>query len=291
MPRPVPHDPSAASPVARRVLAARVSRGRLQGPGYERLARGVHRAAGGPPLDHGDRIDVVRAAVVAPVVLAELSAAWTYGVREAAAGDDVVVIAAGRPPRGRDGLVVRRCRLEHHEVRRSARGWVTTPVRTACDVLRRLPRRRAVRTTDALLHTTGVTAEQVGEALAALPAGSRGAMTARTLLPLVDARSESPRESDLRLLLHDAGLPAATPQHEVRDAQGRFVARLDLAWPAARVAVEYDGAHHRVAGRHSADLARHNRLRALGWTVLQVDGRALGAPDELLHLLRVLLCT
>ena len=78
------------------------------------------------------------------------------------------------------------------------------------------------------------------------------------------------------------------PQHEVRD-DGAFVARLDLAWPDRRVAVEYDGAHHRDPRQHSLDLARHNRLRALGWTVLQVDARVLARPQELFRQLAGLL--
>jgi very-short-patch-repair endonuclease len=55
------------------------------------------------------------------------------------------------------------------------------------------------------------------------------------------------------------------------------VARLDLGWREAMIGVEYDGAYHREDQQHSRDLARHNRLRALGWTVYQVDRH--GARD------------
>jgi len=84
-------------------------------------------------------------------------------------------------------------------------------------------------------------------------------------------------------------LPPCVPQHEVWDAGGAFVARLDLAWPELRVAVEYDGDHHRDRTQHSRDLARHNRLRALGWTVLQVDAQLFDRPAELVRQLTTLL--
>ncbi|MBG0563224.1 hypothetical protein [Actinoplanes aureus] len=52
-------------------------------------------------------------------------------------------------------------------------------------------------------------------------------------------------ESRLRLLLVDAGVPPPVPQFEVRDEDGRLIGRVDLAWPARRVAHEYEGDHHR----------------------------------------------
>jgi len=70
----------------------------------------------------------------------------------------------------------------------------------------------------------------------------------------------------------------------VREADGTFVARLDLAWPQLKVAVEYDGEHHRAREQYSRDLDRHNRLRLLGWTVIQVDAELLRRPERLVAL-------
>ncbi|ROP43127.1 hypothetical protein [Pseudokineococcus lusitanus] len=269
---------------------AGLTRGQLRASGYEHLARGVYRAAGGPALTHGDRIAVVRAALVRPVVLGGLSAAWALGAELATADDPVVVVAVPPTPdpRPREGLVVRRCALRREEVVRTALGWATTPVRTAADLLLLEPRVRAVATADAVLRAGGLPPSAVAAALAGRR-GARGVAGARGLAPLLDPRAESPRESELRLLLHDAGLPAPEVQLEVRDGDGDFVARLDLGWTAPRVGLEYDGATHRERARHSRDLARHNRLRALGWVVLQVDAAALARPAALLAQLRGLL--
>jgi hypothetical protein len=267
-----------------------LTRGQLRASGYEHLARGVYRAAGGPALTHGDRIAVVRAALVRPVVLGGLSAAWALGAELATADDPVVVVAVPPTPdpRPREGLVVRRCALRRDEVVRTALGWATTPVRTAADLLLLEPRVRAVATADAVLRAGGLPPSAVAAALGGRR-GARGVAGARGLAPLLDPRAESPRESELRLLLHDAGLPAPEVQLEVRDGDGDFVARLDLGWTAPRVGLEYDGATHRERARHSRDLARHNRLRALGWVVLQVDAAALARPAALLAQLRGLL--
>jgi very-short-patch-repair endonuclease len=73
-------------------------------------------------------------------------------------------------------------------------------------------------------------------------------------------------ESRVRVLLVCGGLPTPVSQFEVFDPPGHFVARLDLAFPEAKLAVEYDGAQHWQQRR--ADDRRRDALRALGWTVL-----------------------
>jgi len=85
----------------------------------------------------------------------------------------------------------------------------------------------------------------------------------------VEPETESRMETLLRLKLTDSGLPRPIPQYEVRDAKDRFVARLDLAYPQQRVAVEYDGAWHWKQRRE--DDRRRGRARALGWWIIVVS--------------------
>jgi hypothetical protein len=92
---------------------------------------------------------------------------------------------------------------------------------------------------------------------------------------LVRARSESPRESRLRVLLALAGLPAPEVNAEVFDAEGEFLARLDLAFPALKIAVEYDGGHHADKDQWEADVARRQRLEDLGWRIIIVTNKQL----------------
>jgi very-short-patch-repair endonuclease len=76
------------------------------------------------------------------------------------------------------------------------------------------------------------------------------------------------------MVLIAGGLPRPVCQYEVFDANGEFVARLDLAYPDRKLAIEYEGDHHRERSAFQRDLRRMNRLRTLGWTVLR-----FGAAD------------
>jgi hypothetical protein len=59
-------------------------------------------------------------------------------------------------------------------------------------------------------------------------------------------------------------LPEPTRQHEVVDAHGAFVARLDLSWPELGLFVELDGQHH--AGQPLYDARRETAVvAATGW--------------------------
>jgi very-short-patch-repair endonuclease len=62
----------------------------------------------------------------------------------------------------------------------------------------------------------------------------------------------------------------------VIERYGAFVARVDLAWPRWRVAVEYDGEWHGDPDQLHRDRARLNRLLTTDdWLVLHVTARRL----------------
>ncbi|MEV7228582.1 DUF559 domain-containing protein [Polymorphospora sp. NPDC051019] len=79
------------------------------------------------------------------------------------------------------------------------------------------------------------------------------------------------------------GLPPPVAQHEVHDHRGRFVGRVDLAYPRWRIAIEYEGDHHRERTQFRRDVARLNDLRACGWLVLRFT-----ADDVLRHPERII---
>ncbi len=92
----------------------------------------------------------------------------------------------------------------------------------------------------------------------------RGVRQLRRLIPLLDARSESPWESIMRVLHRAAGIPV-TPQYKIYDEYGDFVARADLRIDGTRRLQEYDGADHRDKDRHRSDLGRDRALLRTGW--------------------------
>ena len=117
----------------------------------------------------------------------------------------------------------------------------------------------------------------------------RGVRMLRTVIPLLDERSESPWESIMRVL-HQAADIDVQPQYEIYDASGRFVARADLRIRGTRRIHEYDGGGHREAGTHVADLDRDRRLIEADWqrcgftarSVLREGGATIASVDRLL---------
>ena len=147
---------------------------------------------------------------------------------------------------------------------------VTTPARTALDVACRYPRGKAVAAIDALARATDLKLADV-DLLAERYKGRRGIRRARTLLSLVDAGAESPRETWLRLLLLRAGFPPPQTQIPVHDEYGQLLAVLDMGWEAIKLAVEYDGDHHRTDRRQfNKDIRRAEALNDLGWINIRI---------------------
>ena len=153
---------------------------------------------------------------------------------------------------------------------------VTTPLRTAMDLGCKLRRRDALAVMDALMRAYGFTVEDM---LRLLPRyyRRRGVIQLRELLMLVDGRAESPGESWTRLTIIDHGLPVPTPQHWVV-IDGVPTYRLDLAYPHARVVVEYDAEEfHSAPDAKERDRERRTWLRKHGWTVIVVTKESFTA--------------
>lgn len=147
---------------------------------------------------------------------------------------------------------------------------VTTPLRTALDLGCKLRRREALAAIEGFMRVHGITLAQMeGE----LPRyfRRRGVVQLRQLVAIADGRAESPGESWTRLAIIDAGLPVPEPQYWVMRG-GRPLFRLDLAYPHARVCVEYDGREFHEGDEPEAnDRKRRKWLRDHGWTVIVVD--------------------
>jgi very-short-patch-repair endonuclease len=139
---------------------------------------------------------------------------------------------------------------------------VTTARRTAYDLACELPLTEAVVALDALSHAHKFEPAEIAE-LRRRHLGARGSAQLDEVIRLANRLSQSPMESRRRLVIVFDGLPAPVLQHPV----GPFF--LDLAYPALRLAIEYDGDAHRTQDRAMRDLDRQAYLSAHNWKVLR----------------------
>jgi hypothetical protein len=200
-------------------------------------------------------------------IIAGRAAAALHGAKWVEDFTPVEVIGPfNHPP---PGIIVRRERIAAEHLIEARGLLVTNAARTAFDLARHLPRGVAVANLDALSAATGLTTTEVTPLIDRHPKGTRGVRQCRTSLSLMDGGAQSPKESWLRLVLIDAGLPR--PVTQIRVTDGHLVAYLDMGWEHQMVALEYDGDQHRTDRRqYVKDIRRAEMVDRLGWHVIKV---------------------
>lgn len=259
------------------VAAGLLSERQLRGMSWRRLLQGVyvHRDV---PVTH--TLLAEAATILLPgAVVTGVSAAVLWGVDLAGPEDDVEVTL---PPDARMvrvlGLRTRRAMLPATDVRRRRGLRVSSPAATALRLASVLAPDPAVAAVDQLIATGVVDLEAVRKraAIARGPGSARG----RRVAALADGLAESPPETRVRLLIGRSRLPDPVAQFRVLN-DGRFVARVDFAWPERKVALEYDGLWHAEPGQFARDRRRLNALREAGWDVVFVTAADLHDPAAL----------
>lgn len=234
------------------------------------------------------------ASLIAPpeAMLTGLSAAAVHGLDLTGRADPVELVV---PPSvhftAQPGLNVRRLPIDHGEYEPWAHCRLATPMRRTLDILTNTRLRkglpRVVGYLDAVLRAGVVDRTHLAAVLATRH--DHGIVRARRALDLADPRAESIPESEVRVWLTLGGLPPDVQYHAV-DSAGRFLGRLDLAYGAAKVAVEYDGEWHLEGRQPDLDARRRARLEAAGWVVLVITRDQLYTnPQEMVEMARALL--
>jgi hypothetical protein len=260
------------------VAAGVVTQRQLDGRSWRRLFRDVYADA---TIRPGHLLAMRGAALVMPdaAVISGRSAAYLWG---AAMSEPVGPVEIWSPRRFGPvrGITVRvspmpaACVTAHRGIA------VCTPEHAAWEIAWTLALFEAMGWIDALARRRRLSRARLVAHCAVHPA-ARGRCRARTRLSLADGRSESPPESTVRVAVVLAGVGPPTPQYSVmRD--GYFVARLDLAWPALRFAIEYDGQWHADRDQLTRDRRRLRELTALGWQIYHVTRDDLRNLDKLL---------
>jgi very-short-patch-repair endonuclease len=69
-----------------------------------------------------------------------------------------------------------------------------------------------------------------------------------------------------------------------------YLPSVDYAYPEYKIAIEYDGDHHRDRATFRFDMERQNELHVLGWTVLRFNADdVLRRPEQTAAMIRVVL--
>src|SRR5271166_2781072 len=201
-------------------------------------------------------------------VIAGFSAAALHGSKWVDAGRPVEIIHDNRHPT--PGLQIWGDRLTDDEIEMIGGVPVTSPARTALDLACWYPLTTAVSALDALARATEFKPADV-ELLSVRYRGRRGLERARLSLSLVDAGAQSPKETWLRLVLAQGGLPRPQTQIPVYDDFGDVIAYLDMGWDDIKVADEYDGEQHRTdRGQYTWDVRRLELVERRGWILVRV---------------------
>ncbi len=252
---------------------------------FDRVVHGVHDVAESSSLAERERVRrLVRAVQVArpDTVASCLAAAMLYDLPVPAHPIDVHVTAV-RLLR-RPEVVAHRRLLDEVRVVEGIR--LTAPVVTFFDLAAELRPPWLLAIGDAFAQLGHFTTPELIAAAAGAPP-RRGVRNARRIAPLVRVGSESPMESLLRFAIIEANLPEPVPNGPAHDRLGNWLARVDLSYPALRIAVEYQGDHHRSdVHQWRADISRTRALQAAGWLVIFVTADDLGTPGPLLRSIR-----
>lgn len=263
------------------VAEGAVTRDHLDRGLYRRLLRNVY---ADPALPHDHALFARAAALLMPqeATLGGRSAAVWWGAATAGVADPVLVLAPTSSSwRGPKGVRVHRCELRASDVEVMDDGVrVTSVERTARDVAALETVKDAVACLDAMARAGTLTTPMLHR-IGRSAAGRWGSRRITKVLPLVDGRAQSPPESWVRVACHLAGLPPPIPQYAVVE-HGVFLGLVDLAWPEARVIVEYEGAYHFDGVQIVKDDARYAALMAAGWRVIRVLAADLRDMDALI---------
>ena len=265
VPRELKRGPFTAADARRAGLA----RWHLEGASWRRMGHGLYAWAELPDTPTL-KLEAARLRLPASAAFSGKTAAWLHGL-DVSPCEPIETIM--QPDAGE--VVVRR-------------GFrATSLTRTLFDLSRRLRLVEAVVIADMALHA-GLIRKTALSSWVDSRKGRQGVLAARGVLELVEAGSESPMETRLRMLLVLNGLPRPEVQIDIRDDNGVSLGRPDLYYREHRLGLEYDGEFHRLS--LVEDNRRQNRLLAAGIRLLRFSASdVLRHPDSVVAQVRDML--
>lgn len=275
-------------------LHAGLTPARLRGSDLQRPFWGV-RVPAGEALDCAGMARAYAVRMPAHAFFSHATAAQLHGIPlplrliEALPLD--VGVPEDRTPPGGSGAKGHRLAIAPVDVivRRGLR--LTSLERTLCDLSALLDEEELLAAGDNILWRRRLrghraTVRSLEEAIERFH-GRRGLARLTRVVPLMTDRADSPPESVIRLRLIRAGLPELLVNEQVCDAIGAPIATPDLQIPRYRMALDYEGDHHRTDPRQwRKDLARVPLLQDAGWHHTRISADDLADSSGLVARLR-----
>ena len=232
-------------------------------------ARSVYRLPGSPRTWRQDLWVAILASPPAALV-SHTSAAALYGLVDP---PDPPHVTVGRTASGRKGGLI-----SHH----AAVGWpdrcrlgglpVTRIGRTIVDCAALLDQAALNSLVDAAIGRGLATLSRIQAAHERAGPVRGGQLLSEALAPYTGGiPPQSVKEAHILRLFRRWGLPAPECQYVIRDANGRFIAKVDFGWPRWKFGLEYDGDefHPPRAWKHDDD--RHDDIERVGWRIERAD--------------------
>ena len=262
---------------SRAVGSGALSARQLRGPYVARVLHGVYRPLW-VPLTHKLKCQAASLVLPSSAVVTGASAATVLGLRLASPDDDVTVaFPMGATVAARSGLRFRRTSDQYPSGPVVDGVRLAHPRRLAFDAAVDLPLPRATAVIDAVVRHRIIDLDDFATWLGICQ--DNGVRSVRQAAELADPRAESLPESITRVHLIQAGIDVV-PQYRVV-VNSLVLARVDLALPDLKIAIEYDGRWHETDVQRAQDNDRLAQLRANGWTVIVVTAELLHDPRRL----------
>jgi hypothetical protein len=254
--------------------------------------RGVLVLVGYPPTWE-QRLAIVTAAGVAAPLVSNGASGRLFGLDGcAAARGEVLVLRPGRlGPRAAEGIVVHQTSVLTSADRYERNGLPCTGLaRTLVDlgssesedmVWRALISARRIHRVNPLwLQQTALRVHRPGQPGSGVMLRALRRWSAEGNLP------DSWFEELLRRMLDHPDIPAIVPQYVLTNEAGAFVARIDLAIPAARLGVEgHSRNFHFGPISEASDEDRDLRATACGWELIYLGWYSQRRPAEVVQLI------
>ncbi len=256
--------------------AAGLSRGRLRGSGFVRLAHDLV-AQLDDAIDECERLQLLATVLPRDTAFSHATAGWLLQAPVDPPSRPHIALTPRRVLPQHAHLVVhgRRLTPEDVVVHRGLR--VTSGAQTFLDLAAGLPPWELVAVGDALVRAGHLTADALTSRLSRAER-VRGVIRARSCAPLLSPLAMSRPESLMRYWLTTSSLPDPQAQVPVHDRGGRIVAHGDLGYPEWRVLLEYEGRQHADVEQFGRDVDRYSLMAAGGWLVLRFAAGHVNGP-------------